>query len=141
MDVQYTKLLPGDIAKESMKLNFSCADRHSNSYAQLSMKFNKDYAKVRDCIETILERVGIKYDSIAAPIARMYDEKNIRNIKITDIRLVSSSSKEIGCIDRVFIDYEHFDGWNIRKSTVPFGELEMKMEEIENDRFESTVWR
>ena len=140
MDIDYSNFMPKDVVKIIEHVDTISAKKHNSQYAELQKEYNKDYTEKREIITAILDRVSLNYDLIAKPLALKCNEKNLKNIKITDIRYVSVSSPEIGLIDGVFIDYEHFDGWKITKNTVPMKGLEIKLEEEENDGFKSVVW-
>lgn len=140
MVFDYSEYIPKDIAKIIEEVDTISADRHNGQYHELKKEFNKGYSERKKLIEAILDRVSLNYDLIAKPIAIKCNEKDLKNIKIMDLRYVSVSSKEIGLIDGVFIDYEHFDGWNINKGTIPMKGLEMQLEEKENDSFKSVIW-
>ena len=115
----------------------ACLDRSSDGYLKASKEFDADYARKREYIGSMLGRVGLSHDSVARPLAGKVGEKNIKNVKITDLRYVSFSSNLTGLIDGVFIDWEHFDGWEIKKYSTPMKGLEIKLEEKENDGFKS----
>ncbi|MBU2523261.1 MAG: hypothetical protein KKE23_03155 [Nanoarchaeota archaeon] len=140
MEYDYSRFLPKDVVEIITHVDTISAKKHNGNYAPFRREFERDYAEKKEFIESILDRVSLSYNLIAKPIAIKCNEKDLENIKITNLRYVSVSSEEMGLIDGVFIDYEHFDGWKINKSTIPMKGLEIKLEERENDGFKSIVW-
>ena len=121
MDIRYTETRPGDIAKLGLELKLDCADRHSDEYVSLAKRFNKDYVKKVTSSCTILRHMGLNYAEVIRAIADLYGENNPLSIKITDVEARSCS-----LADLEVIDYEHFTGWGIRKSSIPLCELGME---------------
>lgn len=140
MDLDYSNFMPKDVAKLIEEVETISPKAHNSQYSALHNEFRKDYSEKRELIESMLDRVSLSYNTIAQPIAEKCNEKDVKNIKITNLRYVCVSSKEIGLIDGVFIDYEHFDGWKINQGSIPMKGLEMKIEEQENDSNKSIVW-
>jgi len=140
MEMNYSDYMPKDVVKLIEEVETISPKTHNGRYAELHTEFNSNYSEKREAIESILDRVSLSYNILAEPIAKKCNEKDLKNIKITNLRYVSVSSKKFGLIDGVFIDYEHFDGWKINKGSIPMKGLEMKMEEKENDSNKSIIW-
>ena len=140
MEMNYADYMPKDVVKLIEEVETISPKTHNGRYEELHREFNSNYSEKRAYIKSMLDRVSLSYNLIAQPIAEKCNEKDLKNIKITDLRYVSVSSKQLGLIDGVFIDYEHFDGWQIKKGSIPMKGIEMKMEEKENESNKSVVW-